>query len=107
MPCTFTVELKERHPIIFPGPPGEPGVQDLSRLIYYARVGCEGKAMAIESPSFTSEERESEDAMDILYNLLTYALADAVLSAHQKPQYKTENGVISRILSQPNNKHEP
>jgi hypothetical protein len=71
-------------------------VQDLTRFVYHAVIACGDKRKAVESPAFSDDERESERAMGILQDLLTYTLADAALTEDQKPRYVRENGVLKR-----------
>ena len=72
-------------------------MQDLTRFVYHAVVVCGDKRIAVESPAFSTDERESERAMGILQDILTYTLAGAVLTEDQKPRYTMENGVIERV----------
>jgi hypothetical protein len=93
LPCTFTVTLSLQHPVSYFEGDGTKQ-HDTSRLLYHAHLEAKGKHIAIESPTFTEQEGESQRAFSILSDLLNYTLASSVLGRKQQPQYEFVNGTL-------------
>jgi hypothetical protein len=101
LPCTFTVTLSLQHPVSYFEEDGTKQ-HDTSRLLYCAHLEAKGKHIAIESPPFTAQVGESQQAFSILSDLLNYTLASSVLGRKQQPQYEFINDVL-RPVSDPLN----
>ena len=95
-PATFTLKISTRSPFSGNGSKGELSDFDQSRLYYHCGIHRDGKAIAVESPTFS---KDSDVHRFRAYNIFRECIAEtitrAMLSVKDCPQYNLIDGVLT------------
>jgi hypothetical protein len=94
--ATFTLKISTRSPFSGNGSKGELSDFDQSRLYYHCGIHCDGKAIAVESPTFSKDsDVDRYRAYNIFRECIAENITRYVLPVEECPQYKFVDGVVT------------